>query len=96
MKLQLKLLIWWVVQYLSSYSLDGINYQNEQLLDNIPGGDYTVFVQDANGCVLEESVSIPVTPALDMGFNIPAIACNEDSVNVQIFFTCGPDRLYEL
>ncbi|MCL5128921.1 T9SS type B sorting domain-containing protein [Algibacter sp. L4_22] len=32
------------------YSIDGINYQNNNYFSNIQGGTYTVFVRDKDGC----------------------------------------------
>ncbi len=32
------------------YSLDGTNWQPAGIFNNLPGGDYTVFTRDANGC----------------------------------------------
>lgn len=32
------------------FSLDGINYQNSNTLSNLEAGEYTVYVQDKNGC----------------------------------------------
>ncbi|MFG6687048.1 T9SS type B sorting domain-containing protein [Mariniflexile sp. HNIBRBA6329] len=41
------------------FSLDGIKYQSSNVFDNLSGGDYTVYVQEINGCgILEETVSI--------------------------------------
>ena len=34
------------------YSLDGINYQDEPLFTNLEPGEYTVYVNDKNGCGL--------------------------------------------
>lgn len=32
------------------YSINGINYQDSNLFENISGGTYTVYVRDKNGC----------------------------------------------
>ena len=32
------------------YSIDGINYQSGNIFDNTPGGSYTIYVREANGC----------------------------------------------
>lgn len=32
------------------YSLDGINYQNSSIFTNLEEGEYTIFVNDKNGC----------------------------------------------
>ncbi|MEL6863743.1 MAG: gliding motility-associated C-terminal domain-containing protein [Bacteroidota bacterium] len=47
-------------------SLDGVNYGNSAALFNIPFGDYTLFVEDGNACLYEESifVSQPSAPLL--------------------------------
>ena len=72
-----------------TFSLDGINYQTDQLITNLAGGDYSIYVQDGNGCVKEEAIAIPVIAPLEMGFNAPTIACDEDSVIVQSFLLNG-------
>ncbi|MBR9922585.1 MAG: T9SS type A sorting domain-containing protein [Bacteroidetes bacterium] len=40
------------------YSLDGNTYQDENIFDNLPEGDYTIYVIDANGCEQQLMVSI--------------------------------------
>ncbi|MTH15119.1 T9SS type B sorting domain-containing protein [Flavobacterium sp. LC2016-01] len=41
------------------YSLDGVNFQKENIFENLTGGDYTVFVKELNGCgYLEEKISL--------------------------------------
>ena len=41
------------------FSLDGINYQSSNIFNNLAGGDYTVYVQEVNGCgILETMASI--------------------------------------
>ena len=41
------------------FSLDGLNYQNSNVFNNLIGGDYTVYVKEVNGCgILEELVTI--------------------------------------
>ena len=37
-----------------SYSLDGINYQEEAVFESLASGNYTVYAQDAFGCVFED------------------------------------------
>lgn len=32
------------------YSLDGVNYQSGNTFENLPSGQYTVYVKDKNGC----------------------------------------------
>jgi gliding motility-associated-like protein len=41
------------------FSLDGINFQNNNLFDHLNGGEYTVYAQEINGCgFLQEVVYI--------------------------------------
>ncbi|WP_440881021.1 T9SS type B sorting domain-containing protein [Tenacibaculum sp. C7A-26P2] len=41
------------------FSLDGVNYQRSNEFNNLDGGDYTIYVQEINGCgILETTVSI--------------------------------------
>ena len=41
------------------FSLDGINYQSNNVFYNLAGGDYTVYVRETSGCgILQETVSI--------------------------------------
>lgn len=42
-----------------SYSLDGENFQKENVFEGLPTGIYTVFVRDSNGCIyILESIII--------------------------------------
>lgn len=41
-----------------TYSLDGINFQNENVLQTTQDGSYTVIVRDANGCTFETNVTV--------------------------------------
>ncbi len=41
-----------------AYSIDGTNYQEESTFDNLPSGDYIVFVIDLDGCVVQQNVTI--------------------------------------
>lgn len=41
------------------YALDGENYQDERIFDNVEAGFYTVFVRDKNGCgTSEKEISV--------------------------------------
>jgi gliding motility-associated-like protein len=40
------------------YSLDGINWQDESLFENLSVGTYTVWVRDANGCLTSREFEI--------------------------------------
>jgi hypothetical protein len=44
-----------------SYSLDGVDFFSSGFFNNLPDGDYLIFVQDAQGCmrVMETTVAAP-------------------------------------
>jgi len=41
------------------YSLDGISFQQSNVFENVPAGNYTIYVEDDNGCELFTSAFIP-------------------------------------
>lgn len=51
------------------FSADGTNFQTDSLLANLLAGDYTLFVQDANGCLdsIEGSLTQPREFIVDAG-----------------------------
>lgn len=56
------------------YSLDGVNYQDAAVFENVSGGNYTLYVNDINGCG-EVSINICV-PGFPKFFTP-----NADSIN---------------
>ncbi len=49
-----------------SYSIDnGITFQDSNIFDNLDAGDYTVIVQDANGCQTSIDVTIMSTVGIE-------------------------------
>ncbi|MCB0706951.1 MAG: T9SS type A sorting domain-containing protein [Saprospiraceae bacterium] len=50
------------------YSLDGVNYQPGNIFDNLPAGEYTVYITDATGCSRELFVFIESTVATGAHF----------------------------
>ncbi len=41
------------------YSLDGVNFQQSNIFNNLPAGNYTVYVEDQEGCMASDAVAIP-------------------------------------
>ena len=54
------------------YSLDGFNYSPDSTFTGLPGGFYTVFVEDVNGCrdELDVLVNQPVKVQVELGEDI--------------------------
>lgn len=40
------------------YSLDGSAWQSKQVFNGLPAGPVTVFVRDANGCIVQQNVTV--------------------------------------
>ncbi len=47
-----------------SYSLNGSTFQTDTAFTNLNGGDYTLIIQDANGCLYEEEISLSEPPPI--------------------------------
>lgn len=61
------------------YSLDGSIFQTEPLFENLPNGDYTVTIRDANGCTATATVTVYVGPLLVQQISAGAISCHDGS-----------------
>ena len=46
------------------YSIDGINYSNQEIVDNLPAGEYLIYIKDDTECVNEYIFTVDETPAL--------------------------------
>ncbi|PJA68166.1 hypothetical protein CO157_00790, partial [Candidatus Peregrinibacteria bacterium CG_4_9_14_3_um_filter_49_12] len=60
-----------------AYSLDGQNWQPGSVFDSLPGGSYTVLLQDDNGCIFENDVQIPVVPPMTVEAQDETIVCGD-------------------
>lgn len=73
------------------YSIDAVTYSTDSVFTDLPSGSFTVYVQDANGCVNSLTDVIPN----NTGFSIDSIVtvnllCNEDSSGqISVFATGG-------
>ncbi|MDT0690094.1 T9SS type B sorting domain-containing protein [Salegentibacter sp. F188] len=76
------------------YSLDGINFQNSNIFTGIPGGIYTAYIRDLNGCAtfLQEfpHIVVPkfITPNND-GYN------DTFSLNGLDYFSSSEIRIFD-
>ncbi len=66
------------------FSADGLNYQDSTTFSEVPGGDFTILVQDANGC--EESLEVEVgeISELEISVEVPQIPCDFSAVQLNI------------
>ncbi len=58
-----------------SYSLDGVNFQSANIFEGIENGDYTVTLQDENGCTA--TVNVVVNAILGASLEISQINCHD-------------------
>ncbi len=47
-----------------TFSIDGINYTTPGIFSNLPGGTYTLYIKDANGCIDDSTLSISGSAAV--------------------------------
>lgn len=48
------------------YSLNGIDYQISNTFENLSPGNYTIFVQDSQGCTAEEITQVSESPIINI------------------------------
>ena len=70
-----------------TYSIDGVNFQNEPSFNNLQAGTYTLQIQDTNGCLEEEVVQLLSLPNLQYVVEDVVISCEdlEAELEVQVF-----------
>ena len=61
-----------------TYSIDGVNYQSSGTFSNLPNGNYTGYVKDANGCTDTIARNINRS-APNASFSVSNISCNGGS-----------------
>ncbi|MBL7795023.1 MAG: T9SS type A sorting domain-containing protein [Saprospiraceae bacterium] len=57
------------------YSLDGQSFQSEPLFEDLPNGDYTVTLRDANGCTGTATVTVFVGPLTAQLITVGNVTC---------------------
>jgi PKD repeat protein len=66
-----------------AFSLDNANFQDETRFSALAPGDYTVYVQDANGCVFEQNTTLPAIPRLEVQLANGILPCDSAGVQLQ-------------
>ena len=70
-----------------SYIYSWNNGATSQNLSSIPGGDYTLNVIDANGCIAEGKVNVPVSPPMILSAQVTNAFCspaNSGAINLNV------------
>ena len=75
-----------------TYSMDNVIFQNSNVFSNLPAGNYSFFVRDANGCT--EPLSFDMSNlCLNFGYTYTQYVCtNEGEIN--IFYVGGGSPPY--
>ncbi|TNE59522.1 MAG: hypothetical protein EP344_08470, partial [Bacteroidetes bacterium] len=62
------------------YSLDGTSFQQELTFSGLLPGDYTVWLEDANGCLFEGAAAVPALEPLVVELNAVPLPCDSGGV----------------
>ena len=73
------------------FSLDGANWQTDDMFIRLLPGNYTIFVRDDNGCTVETNPIdiLPVDTPDDLLFTATAITCDNPDANVSVTVVGG-------
>ncbi|GJM33082.1 MAG: hypothetical protein DHS20C18_20830 [Saprospiraceae bacterium] len=79
-----------------TYSIDGQNFQNDNLFEDLPSGDYTLYSLDANGCTQEMPFQIEALPELQVSAKEFFLPCDllETTLEVDVLSGGGSDLTY--
>ncbi len=82
----------------NNYSLDGINFQSNGIFENLPGGTYTVFIEDLAGCTTSTQLGVEVeAPFIVEGIEVTPTSCGENNGTISAMInSLGNDISYTL
>lgn len=68
--------------YSYTWNLDGVYFANTQDIEELSVGNYTLTVEDSNGCTITESFNINQPDALSLNIDVTPITCpgHDDAV----------------
>ncbi|MBX2846305.1 MAG: hypothetical protein KTR13_08835, partial [Saprospiraceae bacterium] len=78
------------------YSLDGDQYQESGMFEDLGPSNYTLYLRDDSGCI--ETISVPLQDPTDFsfnGFDIESDICNDDTGQITVFAT-GSNLSYSI
>ncbi|MEO1257910.1 MAG: reprolysin-like metallopeptidase [Bacteroidota bacterium] len=61
------------------YSVDGTNFQNSNVFEDLANGSYTVYVMDENGCVETTIAIVAVNTLIVTALQTQGVSCNNGS-----------------
>ncbi|MBK7937796.1 MAG: gliding motility-associated C-terminal domain-containing protein [Lewinellaceae bacterium] len=66
------------------YSLDGISFQDSVTFAGLAAGDYSVFLEDSNGCLFEKEATVAAFQRLDAGLPDAVLPCDTPEVQMAV------------
>ncbi len=72
-----------------SYSLDGNNFQASPDFTNLSAGDYTVYIQDEVGCLVDELIDLNLNVPVIINIETTFASCNEDNGGLSFEIEAG-------
>ncbi|WP_298901709.1 T9SS type B sorting domain-containing protein [uncultured Psychroserpens sp.] len=80
-----------------TYSIDGVNFQSNNVFTGLTAGTYTISVQDTNSCtaVINDITIEPLNPPTDLMFDNSPITCPSNTTTVTITGTTGGTGVLE-
>ena len=65
------------------FSLDNTIYQSSTTFGSLNAGSYTVYLEDGNACVFEETAFVPAIPVLVVQLPDALLACDSNAVTLK-------------
>ena len=80
-----------------TYSIDGVNFQNSNIFNDLTQGTYTINVKDASGCTsaMNQITVEALNPPTDLMFDNSPVTCPTNSATVSITGTTGGTGILE-
>lgn len=72
-----------------TYSLNNGTFQSSNTFNNIPAGNHTITIKDANGCTTVKNISLTQPSALTANTSATSISCNGGSTSITVSATGG-------
>jgi large repetitive protein len=68
------------------YSIDGVNFVSSSEFAGLTSGNYTIYIQDANGCVFTTNTISLVAPnqITDLTFSVTALTCPTQASSITV------------
>lgn len=80
-----------------TYSIDGVNFQNSNIFNDLTQGTYTINVKDASGCssAMNQITVEALNPPTDLMFDNSPVTCPTNAATVSITGTTGGTGILE-